>query len=259
MDQELTRVEEIKIESGVKKSRLPAKLDYIQSATGILLALFIWAHLLFESSILYGKDAMYAMTVFFEGYYFFGERYPVLITLLGASVFFVFILHALVAIRKFPASFKEYRLYRAHMKRMKHSDTNLWFIQIVTGFSLLFLGSVHLYIVMTQPGDIGPYASSDRMVTDWMWPLYFLLLIAVVLHAGIGTYRLCIKWGWFEGRNAKKSRKILKKFEYGIIAFFMTLGLLSIATYMKIGYEHQANAGERYHPESTLSKQGDAR
>ena len=39
----------------------------------------------------------------------------------------------------------------------------------------------------------------------------------------------------------------------------MTLGLLSIATYMKIGYEHQANAGERYHPESTLSKQGDAR
>lgn len=257
MDRELTRVEEIKIEFGVKKSRLPAKLDYLQSATGILLAMFVWAHLLFESSILLGKEAMYSMTVLFEGYYFFGARYPLIITFLAATIFIIFILHALVAIRKFPGSFKEYRLYRTHMKRMKHSDTNLWFVQIVTGFILLFLGSVHLYVVMTQPGNIGPFASSDRMVTGWMWPLYLFLLIAVVLHAGIGMYRVAIKWGWFEGGNAKRSRKILKKSAYGLIAFFMTLGLLSIAAYMKIGYEHQANAGERYHPESALLQHGD--
>jgi len=230
-----------------KIHKVPARLDFIQSATGVILALFIWAHMIFESSILFGDEAMYMMTVFFEGYYFFGEKYPVIITLLGAFIFLVFIIHALVAMRKFPSSYRQYRIFRRHMAGMQHTDTSTWMVQVVTGFFMFFLGSVHLYIVMTQPGNIGPYASSDRMVTEWMWPLYLLLLIAVVLHAGIGMYRLSLKWGWFEGENAKKSRKVLKKIQYGLIAFFMTLGLLSIATYMKIGYEHQSKAGERYH------------
>lgn len=57
-------------------SHIPARLDFIQSASGLILALFIVAHLLFEASILISKDAMLAVTHFFEGYYFFGESYP---------------------------------------------------------------------------------------------------------------------------------------------------------------------------------------
>ena len=234
---------------------MPARLDFIQSATGLILALFIWAHMLFESSIIFGKEPMHIMTLFFEGYYFLGERYPFLVSLLGAFIFAVFILHALVAMRKFPSNYSQYKIFRNHMKSFRHTDTSTWFIQIVTGFVMFFIGSVHLYIVMSQPGDIGPYASSDRMVAEWMWPLFLLLLVAVILHAGIGSYRLCLKWGWFEGKNAKKSRNILKKFQYGFIAFFMTLGLLSIATYMKIGFEHQSHAGERYHSVEHTGKQ----
>ena len=30
------------------KSRLPAKLDFYQSATGLILGLFMWGHMLFE-------------------------------------------------------------------------------------------------------------------------------------------------------------------------------------------------------------------
>lgn len=235
----------------------PARLDFIQSATGLVLALFIWAHMFFESSILFGKEAMHTMTVFFEGYYFFGEKHPVFVTWLGLLIFGIFILHAFVALRKFPASYRQYRIFRSHMKTMRHTDTSTWFVQIVTGFVMFFLGSVHLYIVISQPGDIGPYASSDRMVTEWMWPLYIVLLVAVILHAGIGSYRLCLKWGWFEGKNAKKSRRFLRKFQYGTIVFFMTLGLLSIASYMKIGYEHRAHAGERYHPAYEKTVQGE--
>ncbi len=188
------------------------------------------------------------MTIFFEGYYLFGEKYPVIITILAIFISSVFVLHALIAMRKFPASYRQYKIFRSHMHGMKHMDTSTWFIQIVTGFVMFFLGSIHLFIVMTQPGNIGPYASSDRMISEWMWPLYLLLLIAVVFHAGIGMYRLMLKWGFFEGKNAKKSRKVLKKIQYVFIAFFMTLGLLSIATYMKIGYDHQVNVGERYYP-----------
>jgi fumarate reductase subunit C len=243
------------VKTNHKIDKTPARLDFIQSATGLILALFIWAHMFFESSIIFGKESMHAMTLFFEGYYFFGDRYPFLVSILGVFIFAVFILHALVAIRKFPSNYRQYKIFRNHMKSFRHTDTSTWFIQIVTGFVMFFLGSVHLYIVMSQPGDIGPYASSDRMIAEWMWPLFLLLLIVVILHAGIGSYRLCLKWGWFEGKNAKKSRKLLKKFQYGFIAFFMTLGLLSIATYMKIGFEHQGHAGERYHSIEHVDKQ----
>ena len=154
MNEELTRVEEIKIKHGVKKSRMPAKLDYIQSATGLILALFMWGHMVFVSSILLGEEVMYTVTKMFEGQYLFGESYPQIVSVTAALLFIIFIAHAGVAIRKLPGSFKEYRLYRAHMKRMKHGDTNLWFYQVFTGVVMFFLGSVHLYIIMTHPAEI---------------------------------------------------------------------------------------------------------
>ena len=39
---------------------------------GLLLALFMWVHMVFVSSILISKDAMWTVTKFFEGYFFFG-------------------------------------------------------------------------------------------------------------------------------------------------------------------------------------------
>ena len=252
MRDKLTRVEEIRIETGVRKSRTPAKLDYMQSASGLLLALFMWAHMALVSSILLGKDVMYTVSKFLEGEYIFGDSYPILVTATAGFIFIVFIIHALIAIRKFPGSFTQYRKYRAHMKRMKHGDTNLWFYQIVTGFTMFFLGSIHLFIIMTNPGDIGPYASSDRIVSEWLAPLYILLLLAVEFHGTIGLYRLAIKWGWFEGKDAKKSRKRLKIYKWSITAFFLTLGFLSLAAYIKIGLyniEHD-QVGKRYVPQS---------
>ena len=52
-----------------RKSRWPARLDWVQSASGLLLALFMWGHMFFVSSILLGKDAMWSVTRFFEGYF----------------------------------------------------------------------------------------------------------------------------------------------------------------------------------------------
>ena len=42
-----------------RKSRWPARLDWMQSASGLVLALFMWGHMFFVSSILLGKDAMW--------------------------------------------------------------------------------------------------------------------------------------------------------------------------------------------------------
>lgn len=231
-----------------RKSRLPARLDFLQSASGLFLALFMWAHMIFVSSILLGKDAMYTITKMFEGYYIFGKSYPGLVSCVVAVVFFVFIVHAGLALRKFPINYRQYKLFRGHMKMMQHEDTSLWFVQVYTGFAMFFLGSVHLYIMLTHPDKIGPYASADRVWSDLMWPLYILLLLAVEFHGGVGLYRLAVKWGWLEGKNPNETRKKLKKAKWGITIVLLTLGFLSLAAYIKIGIAHSDQVGERYTP-----------
>ncbi len=229
-----------------KKSRIPAKLDFLQSATGLLLAVFMIFHMLFVSTILISKDFMLSVTKAFELSFIFegGSSVPVFITILIVCIIFIF--HAFLAMRKFPISYREALRLKTHSDLMNHGDTKLWIVQVATGFALFFLGSVHLYTMLTNPGNIGPFASADRVYSDYMWPLYILLLVAVEFHGAIGLYRLSVKWGWFEGDDAKESRKQLKKAKWILSGVMLTLGVMTLIAYMKIGYEHQANYGERY-------------
>ena len=236
-------------------NKLPARLDFIQSLTGIILALFISGHILFESSILISNDAMYVMTQFFEGYYFFGEKYPAIISVLALTILLIIIVHAAVALRKFPSNYKQYKIMKEHTLRMSHHDTSLWVIQVITGFAMFFLASIHLYTMISQPEMIGPYASSERMVTEMMWPLYLLLLFAVVIHACIGVYRLILKWGLFEAdqqKFMKRRRSLLRTIMYFVMTLYLTVGIFSLARYMSIGYEHDFELGERYHPQGVI-------
>lgn len=229
-----------------KKSRTPARLDFLQSATGAVLALFILFHLIFESSILLGKDSMYHLTKAFEAEFIIDGGEPLIITGLAFVVFMIFILHAAIAMRKFPASYSEYKSYKTHRELIQHSDTNLWFIQISSGFVMFFLGSIHLYIMMTQPQNIGPFASSDRIYSDVMWPMYLMLLVSVVLHAGVGIYRLIIKWGLLDGENPRANRIRSRAVVKGFVIFYLMIGLFSLGTYIKIGYEHRDDYGQKY-------------
>ena len=235
-----------------KIDKTPARLDFIQSATGLILAIFIMGHLLFEASILISNEAMYKMTIFFEGYYFFGETYPGIITFLAAAISVIFILHILTAMRKFPASYRKYKIMRNHMSTMKHEDTSLWMVQVITGFMMFFTASVHLYIMMSQPSNIGPYASSARIVDEFMGPLYLVLLISVVFHAFVGLYRLAVKWGFMEGKNSQVSRKRFKITMYVLIAFYLVVGLASLAKYTYIGLTHDFSDGERYQSKTII-------
>lgn len=230
-----------------KKSRMPAKLDYFQSATGLFLGLFMWVHMFFVSSILISKDFMYDVVKMLEGSMFLKEPQTAITSFAVLVVSAIFIVHALLAMRKLPINFRQWQAYRTHMGMMKHDDTSLWFIQAVTGFVMFFLGSAHLAMMFVKSKEIDPFGSADRMYTDIMWPFYLLLLLAVELHGSIGLYRLCVKWGWLEGTNAKETRAKLKKLKWAITVFFMGLGLITLAAYVKIGYEHRDNAGERYH------------
>ncbi|MBU1659211.1 fumarate reductase cytochrome b subunit [bacterium] len=238
-----------------KIDKIPARLDFIQSATGLILALFIMGHILFESSILISKEMMYKVTIMFEGYYFFGETYPGIISFLAAGIFAIFILHAGLALRKFPSSYKQYKIMKNHAAGYKHEDTYLWMVQVVTGFAMFFIGSVHLYIMMTQPSNIGPYMSSSRVVNELMGPLYLVLLFSVVLHAFIGLYRLALKWGFMEGKNTKVSRKRFKLLMKTMIAVYLILGTLSLIKYTYIGLTHDFSDGLKYESETIKMKE----
>jgi fumarate reductase subunit C len=116
---------------------------------------------------------------------------------------------------------------------------------------MFFLASVHLYTMITLPDHIGPYASSERISSGMMWPLYLLLLFAVITHAGVGVYRLILKWGFFEAdeqKYMKQRRATLRMIMYFVITFYLSVGILSLGRYMNIGFSNDFQPGERYHP-----------
>jgi len=229
-------------------SRWPARLDVLQGLTGLLLVAFVWAHMFFESSILLGKDAMYWVTGLFEGRHFLDRPLPVLVSIVAAVIIVLVAVHALLAIRRLPASHRRYRALRRHTRALDHDDTTLWYLQVVTGLALFLLLPPHLYMVLVQPENIGPYASSDRVWSGRFWLLYAPLLLAVHLHAAAGTYRLVMKWLPPSGATAAVSRARLRRAMWGIVGFFVLLGSLSLAAYMTIGADHADRVGERYRP-----------
>jgi fumarate reductase subunit C len=226
----------------------PARLDLLQSSSGLVLGLFMWVHMVLVSSILLGTDAMWRVARFFEGYYVFGRPLPWLVSLVAGGVLALLVLHAALALRKFPSGFRQYRGYREHMAAMRHGDTTLWYWQVVSGFALFFMASVHLYMMMSRPDRIGPFESADRVWSDMLWPLYLVMLFAVEFHGGVGLYRLALKWGWFEGVDPAATRRKLRRLKWGLTTFFIVLGLATLAAYMKLGHEHAAHYGERYEP-----------
>ncbi len=233
-------MENLVLNKGIKKSRIPAWLDLTQSGTGLVLGLFMWVHMLLISSILLGTGSFTFVANTMELSFLSpsGEGYPIAVVFAVSGVFTLFILHAGLGMRKLPGSYKQYITIRAQMKLLNHEDTNLWFYQALTGFIMFFAGSVHLYIMLTHP-EIGPVISAERVFGSTMWPLYLILLVCVEYHGGIGLYRLCMKWGWFTSRDPKKSRAKLKKLKKTLTAFFLVLGVLSLIVFFLLGAKYK--------------------
>jgi fumarate reductase subunit C len=225
-----------------------ARLDGLQSASGLFLALFMWFHMGFVSTILLGKDAFWSVARFFEGYFLFDRAFPQLVSVLVAVILLVIALHAALALRKFPASWRQYRAFWVHMRGMRHGDTSLWPVQVVTGFAMFFLATIHLYGMLVEPELIGPYGSADQVWSGRAWPMLLLLLLCVEVHGVVGLYRLALKWGWPRFGDPTRTRRILRWAMWPLVVFFIAVGLASLITFMRIGMEHAPDAGELYTP-----------
>ncbi len=168
-----------------------------------------------------------------------------------AGVLALFVGHAWLALRKFPAGFRQYRAFVAHKNRLRHGDHPRYGgCRCGRASALFFMATIHLYQMLMNPSLIGPYESADRVSTCNLSPLYLLLLFAAELHASVGLYRLALKWGWFDAGDPNRSRRRLRWIKHGLSAFFITLGLVTLGAYIDLGRAHAEHAGERYVPAS---------
>jgi len=85
--------------------------------------------------------AMWMVTKAFEGYYVLGRAFPQLVSVIVAIISVLFMVHAVLALRKFPADYRQYRIFLGHKNLLRHPDTGLWWLQVVTGFLLFFLAA----------------------------------------------------------------------------------------------------------------------
>ncbi len=219
--------------------KLQAKLDLWQSASGLLLGLFLWLHLLLVSSIIISQDAMAFVANMMEASFLSrsGDGYPIIVSLIATFIFILLIIHALLAMRKLPSSWRQVVNLNQQLALMPQPDSKSWRVQAISGLAIIFLVPAHLFVMFAQPETIGPISSSIRIAGQGFWLLYLPLLLAAELHSAIGMYRLCIKWGWFMSGNATQQRKKLLRIKQIISIVFTLIGLLTLYTYYVIGIE----------------------
>jgi len=204
-----------------------------------MLALFMWGHMVLVGSILTGARGFNWLATFLEDYYI---AQPTAVAILA-----LFLVHAVLASRKIPAQLRERKkmlqltkgLDRSGRERVAtasefspfhpHTESLLWIWQVRTGMVILVLGSFHLILlsmdVMTAYfGDrvgIEAFTSMER-VQAGLWIPYAILLVCVEFHAGVGLYRLAVKWG----SGSWLSRNAMHRIEQFLLWFFLGLGVI---------------------------------
>lgn len=195
--------------------RSAAWLDWLQMLTGAALILFMWSHLMFLSTVIFGPGAMNALAAFFEDNYMVQTGGPV--------IFLVFIVHFVLAARKIPFRMKEQQVAYSHTKGFNHLDTRLWMVQVVSAMIVLIMGAAHMWVVLTDL-PITAEKSAAR-VQNGFWMLFYLILLPMIeLHVGIGFYRIGVKWGFIK----RKDRKQFKSIEWGLTALFVAIGTITL-------------------------------
>lgn len=222
------------------RSRWPARLDVLETATGLSLAVFMLLHTLFAASILLGPDAMGTMARAFEGYYLFGRSYAAPVVGVAFGVTLLFVAHAVLALRRVPWTHREHSAMRRARRELRHGETTLWWWQAVSGGVLLLLAGIHLFGVLAHPDRLNPVDAADHVWSERAWLLYVLLLPAVELHVGLGLYRAAMKWGWLDGRRPDVARRRLKAAMWALIVTYVALGTAGLVAYAELGMRQAA-------------------
>jgi fumarate reductase subunit C len=215
--------------------RWPARLDLMQSVTGLALAAFLVLHTVFVSTLLLGPGTFDAIVRLTDLSFLFGHPVHVFHVLVAGLVAALLLVHAVPALRKLPAGYREYQALRLNLRSMRHLDSTLWYWQVATGLLLFFLASVHLYAIITQPDRIGAKFAVTRIVDERAWLLYVLLTPIAQFHSLTGLYRLALKWGLVRGEDPRRARERLRRVMWLVMALFISLGLATLTKELHSG------------------------
>jgi len=215
--------------------------EIISGGSGLILALFMWGHVVLVGSILTGERGFDWLATFLEDYYI---AQPTVI-----AIFTLFLVHAVFAARKIPAQLRERKRIIELAKGLRnsgrekvatrtehspfrpHTESMLWIWQVRTGMIILVLGSFHLILlgldVFTPLFGEGygiDSATSMARVSAGLWLPYGILLLCVEFHASVGLYRLAIKWG----ADLWLSRTAMHRIEQVILWLILFVGSVTL-------------------------------
>ncbi|MGE4421138.1 MAG: succinate dehydrogenase/fumarate reductase cytochrome b subunit [Pseudodesulfovibrio sp.] len=202
-----------------KSGKWDGALDWLQMLTGASLILFMWCHMLLVSSVVISPRLMNAIAGFFEATY--------MAQVGGPLIFLGFLLHFVLAARKIPFRAEGQKTIWQHARMMHHGDTWLWVVQIVSAMLILVMGSIHMWVVLTDL-PITAAKSAARVQSGFWAVFYFFLLPLAELHVGIGFYRIGVKWGFIKDRERDK----FKRGENLLTGMFIAIGLITLIRFL---------------------------
>lgn len=228
--------------SPLQEARRQLRYELISGISGLLLAVFMWGHMVLVASILTGAAGFDRVAGALERTHI---AQPTVVAILAC-----FLIHAAMASRKIPAKLRERRTMLALARELRdpsgssgstpsravrlepHLESLLWIWQVRTGMIILVLGSFHVVLLALDVftpifGDhTGIEAVSTlARVREGLWPLYAVLLLCVEFHAGVGLYRLAVKWG----AGARLSRTAVWRLEKVLLWAFLGIGFVALA------------------------------
>ena len=206
-------------------SRSPAdartRLDFWQAASGALLALFVCVHLILEGSVVLSPALTNGIAWLLEATFLTQIVAPVIILLV--------VFHFWIAARKMPFRAGELGVFVRHSKSLREADTWLWLVQVFTAVVILAGAFFHVYTVMTDL-PITVDGSSKRLHDGWL-AFYVIFLPCIILHTGIGIYRLAVKFGICSRAGRDRFRKAV----WIIMACYLALGALALTRVWFLG------------------------
>jgi fumarate reductase subunit C len=229
-------------ETGRDNARRQVVYELISGASGLLLAAFMFGHVLLVGSILTGARGFDWVALMLEEYFI---AQPTVIV-----IFVLFLTHAVFASRKVPAELRTRRKMLLLAKGLKqpvhqpiaghaespltrvHRESILWIWQVRTGMVILVLGGFHIIFIgidVLTPlfGERYGIEAATTLAREQsgLWILYSILMVCVSFHTAVGLYRLAVKWG----AGTRLSRRALARIEHVILWSMLGLGAITLA------------------------------
>jgi len=193
-------------------------LDWARMLSGAGLIVFMWAHLILVASVNLGPRTMDAVAGFFET--------AGLVRVGGPVMFALFLTHFLLAMRQIPLRPESQRIFWAHAWALRHVDTWLWAAQVISGLVILCMGAFHMWMALADQPITALKSAARVRSGGWLY-FYMALLPLAELHAGVGAYRIAVKWGLAGGLE----RRGLGRAGTLLTLLFVLIGALTLARF----------------------------